>query len=236
MSDYKYEYTDFCWFKGNCTDESEVGCSSLCSRRSEFDYLINNSGIPDGMLDKQILYPESIDLPIFEELGNIKNNIESFVEDGEFLYLWSKKTGNSKSSWVIKMLKTYLAMIHIGNNFKDRAYFVYTPSLLLLSKQFDNPEREKLLKKLLTVDLVVLDDIGAVASGNYDKTIISDIVNTRYNNKLCTLFTSNLSDEDLAKSLDARIADRVLSGIVLKLQGSSRRESRTSYTPKGAKG
>ena len=66
-------------------------------------------------------------------------------------------------------------------------------------------------------------------------TILSSIIDCRYSHKKATLFTSNLSVEQLAQSVGARLADRIASDIVIELKGSSRREYTSEYIPKGDK-
>lgn len=226
--DFEYRYTEDCIFKGSCPRQDRIGCSTDCSIQPEFYYLLHNSNIPEQYKKAITLYPSSVDIDTFNTLAEIKGDVENFVKDGRFLYLWGKPPGNAKSSWVCKIMKTYLAVVCIGNSFKDRAWFEYVPSFLLLAKEFENEQRELHIEALLKRELVILDDIGAVYNTQYDITVLSNIINTRYSNGLATMITSNLSPADMDKSL-ARLTDRMCSDIVLEIKGKGRRKSVSTY-------
>ena len=151
------------------------------------------------------------------------------VDNPSHLYLTDNMIVTHNTEWACKLLKTYLAVICIGNGFKDRARFIYVPSLLLLAKEFNDDSRQTTLDMLNTLDLVILDDIGAVQNSNYDLTILSDIIDTRYRNGLSTVYTSNLSPTSLEQSIGSRLKDRICSDIVIELKGSSHRRGTNTY-------
>ena len=158
-----------------------------------------------------------------------------YIDSPTHIYLTDNLIPTHNTTWTIKILKTYLAMMCIGNGFKPRAWFEYSPTFTLLTKEFDNENRQEHIDNLRERDLVIIDDIGSVNSSNYDLTILSSIIDYRYSHKKATLFTSNLSVEQLAASVGARLADRIASDIVIELKGSSRREYTSEYIPKGDK-
>lgn len=227
--DYTYKYNSDCILKDTCPRHQKVGCDAGCTIQPEFMYLYETSGIPKNMMQKTTLYPAKRDNESFCTLKDIQLDIDNFVEDGRILYLWSNNCGSGKTAWACKLLKTYLAVICIGNSFKDRARFIYVPSLLLLAKEFNDDSRQTILDMLNTLDLVILDDIGAVQNSNYDLTILSDIIDTRYRNGLSTIFTSNLSPTNLEQSIGSRLKDRICSDIVIELKGSSHRRGTNTY-------
>lgn len=148
------------------------------------------------------------------------------------LYITNDYIVTHNTVWGVKLLKTFLAVSSLGNNFKDRAFFEYVPSLMLLAKEFNSSNRAEHIKALTDRDLVILDDIGAVNSSNYDLTVLSDIIDSRYRAGKATIFTSNLSPETLKNSLGARLADRVCSDLVLEFKGGGRRNSTSTYERK----
>ena len=226
---YDYVYNEDCILKEACPRKKKIGCDKHCTIQPEFMYLFETSNIPHDMKAKKILYPSDIDIPSFETMKSIQLDIEHFVGEGRILYLWSKQPGVAKTTMACKLLKTYLAVVCIGNGFRDRAYFAYVPSLLLLAKEFKDENRSTTLEALNTLDLVVLDDIGAVQNSNYDLTILSNIIDTRYRNGKSTIYTSNLSPSNLKDVIGTRLADRVCSDIVLELKGRSRRRGTNTY-------
>lgn len=223
-----------CVFKGNCPKERRDGCTKHCNIYQEFEYLINSSNIPDEYKEKKVLYPQQVDYGSFVTLKKIQQDITSFVASGRTLYLWSNNLGNGKTSFAVKMLKTFLAMRCIGNRFADLAYFIYTPTFLLDMKNFkQEEERENLINAVMNRELVVVDDLGAVQGSQYDLTTLSTLIDRRYSNRLSTIYTSNLSISALSSCIGSRLADRIASDIVIELKGSSRRSYTNTYQPKG---
>ncbi len=232
---YDYVYTDKCMFKGHCPRESKQGCDVSCPIQPEFYFLLDSSNVPKKYLGQTVLYPTDNDVEAFITLRNIKEDIENFVLDGRTLYLWSKAAGTGKTSMACKMLKSYLAYICIGNGFQERAYFSYIPTMLLTMKDFDHREqRQELVDILKTRELVVLDDIGAVKNTEYDRILLSDIINTRYNNQLATIYTSNISPQELSVVVEPRLGDRMCSDLVIEITGNGRRKYTKDY--KGGNG
>lgn len=206
-------------------------CDKICNLRMEFDYLVEASDIPIGFREPKKLFPEECDLEAFITLDKIKKDIVNFVNDGRFLYLWSTTTGVGKSQFVCKMVMTYLAMVANYNGFNENngALFCYVPELILKTTDFKDDNREEYLKSLCERKLVVFDDIGAVSAGRFAETNLSSIIDMRYRNKLATIFTSNLTEYELETTLGARIADRILSDVVINLRGSGRRTNTNTY-------
>jgi hypothetical protein len=224
---WEYRYSEDCLLKGNCPKR----CNPSCTIQPELYYLLENSNIPELYKKPKLLYPAPEDFNAFTTLSEIKKDAEYFVKEGRFLYIWGAYSGCGKSEWSCKILQTYLAIMCTGNGFKDRGWFEYIPSFLLLAKNFEDKEkRQEHINNLLNRDLVVLDDIGAVRNTQYDITVLSDIINTRYSKRLATIFTSNVAPTDL--DIDQRLVNRLESDIVIEIKGKSRRESTSNYKRK----
>lgn len=229
MDDYKFKFEDNCWFKGNCTKEKSEGCSSLCSRYMEMHYLINTSNIPKKLRGINKLKPIPEDMETFKQLNKIKIDINNFVNNGDNLYLWGSSCGSGKTTWAVKLMQAFMASIHHGNQFRDRCMFCYVPTLLVNMKNFADDDRFSILEKLSTVDLVVIDDIGSVATSNFDLTNLASLIDRRYSNNLSTIYTSNLSPDELETKVDVRISDRVLAGYSMQITSNSFRGKGSVY-------
>lgn len=226
---YEYIFNNDCWFKGFCEREKNVGCDSGCPSYIEMHYLMNTSNIPERYKGIQKLVPQNCDYETFKNLGKIKSDIINFVKSGEFLYIHGN-LGTGKSAWAIKLMQAYIGNIHIGNQFQDRCWFDYIPSINVKLKDFtQDDKRAELLKALHERDLVILDDIGMLASTNFDATNIASVINYRYSNKKTTIFTSNVQPDDLIKNVDVRLVDRILSGYVMELKGIGLRGKGGTY-------
>ena len=225
MAERTYEN---CWFKANCNKE----CNMACGTFNEFKYLLDNSGIPEMYKEPKKLYPEKIDLEAFKTLAKIKSDIENFVDSNRQLYLWSKNCGNGKTAMTCKILLTYMALISTGNGFNldNGVYFCYVPDLITLTTSFENKDRDTILRAIMTRKVVVLDDIGSANSkSDFVATTLSQIIDTRYRNNLATIYTSNLSEDELSNHYGSRIADRILSDISIELKGKGRRTTTHTY-------
>ncbi|HXG88682.1 MAG TPA: ATP-binding protein [Vicinamibacterales bacterium] len=79
-----------------------------------------------------------------------------------------------------------------------RGYFFETRELLRLVRDTYNRSVEEtemeILKPLLEADLLVLDDLGAERTSEWVQETLGLVVNTRYNARRPTIFTSNLVD------------------------------------------
>lgn len=87
-----------------------------------------------------------------------------------------------------------------------RGYFFETRELLRLVRDTYNHAVEEtemdVLKPVLEADILVLDDLGAEKSSDWVQETLGLVVNTRYNARRATVFTSNL--RDLSDSTDPR--------------------------------
>ena len=97
--------------------------------------------------------------------------------------------------------KTYLAACACNSHAQKKEYvsFVHMPnfSQKMLSLM-GNGEYEKYFKRVQKADFLVLDDIGAEVTNAWVRDVILlPILMYRYDHKLCTWFTSNLSLDSL---------------------------------------
>jgi DNA replication protein DnaC len=99
-----------------------------------------------------------------------------------------------------------------------RGIFYDTRDLLRIIRSTYDPSIRttelEILRPVMTADLLVLDDLGAEKTSEWVEETMNLIVNTRYNEKRLTLFTSNYKDipeNDDPNSLLFRIGHRMRS-------------------------
>lgn len=142
---------------------------------------------------------------------------------GKCLYLWSKTPGSGKTLLACSLARTVM----VGRDLSVR--FVTAPDYMDLvvesyKRERGSEDRSEIYK---TCDLLILDDIGAQKSGEWQGQEMFKAINTRLNNRLLTLYTSNSKPEDL--NLDERTIDRIIrSAMVLQMPEESirRKEAR----------
>lgn len=223
-----------CLLKNACKYADTEECNPNCIIHKEFYYLLESSNIPKNYWENKPLYPSEQDLEAFETLNMIKEDIDVFTKSGRFLYIYGTQ-GNSKTSWSIKILKSFLASRCIGNRFSNIAYFAYLPVLVMQSKKFeDMDELNNVMEAVTTRELIVIDDVATTTKvSEYDMAVLHTIINTRYSEGLATIMTSNIDPDKLNRYYDSRLVDRMLSDLAIEIKGGSRREYTNEYRRKG---
>ena len=119
--------------------------------------------------------------------------------------------GVGKTHLAVAALRAALAR---GNH----GLFFEVSDLLRLIRSTYNPVTRTaemdVLQPLLTTQLLVLDDLGKEKTSEWVEETMTFIVNSRYNQRLTTIFTSNYEDNpdlDALDSLRVRVGSRVYS-------------------------
>lgn len=134
--------------------------------------------------------------------------------------------------------KTHLAVALLKATIRRtgaRGVFFETRELLKLVRDTYNSGREAteldVLRPALEADLLVLDDLGAEKKSEWVDETIGLVVNTRYNEKRVTVFTTNLDDSanteptSFAYHLGLRTRSRLLEMCEwLRIEGVDTRE------------
>lgn len=127
--------------------------------------------------------------------------------------------GTGKTHLLVGILKN---INELSSN--KRCLFVSVPKLLSnIKKSFNDPTELKgeayYMKLLSDADVLGLDDIGAELSMNTNKQATDFTINTLYNvlnarEGKSTLFTSNLTIEQLSTIMDERIISRIKTNVI----------------------
>jgi DNA replication protein DnaC len=135
--------------------------------------------------------------------------------------------------------KTHLAVAvlkHVIQATGARGIFYDTRDLLRVIRSTYDPSIRttelEVLRPVMTADLLVLDDLGAEKTSEWVEETMNLIVNTRYNERRLTIFTSNypdIPDDTDPNSLLFRIGSRMRSRLhemceFLALDGADYRE------------
>lgn len=73
-----------------------------------------------------------------------------------------------------------------------------------------NGTEDKVLDELTSVDLLVLDDIGAEKTTDWALDRLYTVIDSRYRHMRPTIYTTNLSLDELETKVGGRIVDRIL--------------------------
>ena len=117
--------------------------------------------------------------------------------------------------------KTHLAAA-IANYLIERrrpAYFVVVPDLLDHLRSTYSPDSkvpyDELFETIRTAPLLILDDLGAHSSTPWAEEKLYQLVNYRYNHRLPSVVTTNLSIDELDQRIASRFADLKVSTLCL---------------------
>jgi DNA replication protein DnaC len=225
-----YEYIfdkDKCWYVNVCSKYNTAECNPGCIRYMEMDYLMQNSGIPRNRQYAVSLIPSKPDVNSFIALKDIKDDMVEFVKNGESVYIYSDNFGNGKTTWAIKLMQQFFDDIWAGNGFRCRGIFIHVPTFITKIKEGisrKDEDFETLKSRLMTVDLVIWDDIAATKLSDYDHTNLLTYIDQRKLNQLSNIYTGNLGYKDLQDALGNRLASRVWNDSTpIRFVGADRR-------------
>ena len=181
----------------------------------------------------------------------VKTLKRDFVTDGaqklddepiKNLYLWSDVKGNGKTSTAAALLNEYMflswkASVVFKSSMKvPPAYFMEVNSFQTLYNKFsrngiareiaEETSREyyDIMEIASTAPLVVMDDIATRSATEAFRADLHDVINKRMVNGLPTIYTSNISINELEHVFDERLANRIHNNsVVLEFGGNTHR-------------
>lgn len=87
--------------------------------------------------------------------------------------------------------------------------------------------RSPVLAELLSVDVLVLDDVGQQALSEWSAGRLYQVLNRRWLDELPSVVTSNVAPENLSDAIGPRSFSRLVGGaVVLRIAGDDRRRAR----------
>ena len=223
----KYDFTpNNCWYNNVCSDSQTENCTIYCIRFGQMKHMIESSCMPKTLCYPIKLSPAVADLQAFKQLDNIRKNIVEFVTNGQNLYIFSAFTGNGKTTWSAKLMLKYFESVWQNNCYKERGLFISTTNLLLQARMFGyrDDKTQSLLHKIMSIDLVIWDDIGVGQLTAQDLDLLYSLIDHRTKNGLSNIFTGNLGGDNLKQIIGERLYSRVwTNSTVVEFVGNDRR-------------
>lgn len=148
------------------------------------------------------------------------DNFRKWQGKNKGIYLWSRTAGSGKTFLACCVAKS--VMLRYGIQMK----FITAPDYINLIGEYYKKEPGAMdpTKVFKECELLVLDDLGAQKSGEFQDQEIFRLINTRLNKGLITIFTSNIAIKDL--KLEERTKSRVMkTTIELRLPEESIRDA-----------
>lgn len=123
--------------------------------------------------------------------------------------------------------KTHIAMA-VKKILQDKADYTTIKGIVdtikrTWAKDADNFDF-RMVEKLRKTPLLIIDEVGVQYGSESERIELFDVINSRWNDVLPTLFISNHNRKNIEKILGQRITDRLFGGArIFELTGKSKR-------------
>lgn len=224
-----------CWLQDTCKKfKRDSSCSTndtFCIKQFKLDKLYDLSLLSDKQKKHIKLWAEAngTDRKEFTKLKEIEENIDSFVKNGNNLYLYSHTCGNGKTAWSTRLIQSYLENNWYNCDLKCIALFIHVPKYLLAIKQNISEKSEYvefINKNIFSADVVVFDEIATKIATPFEHENLLNIINNRITDGKSNIYTSNLSPVELKENLGERLFSRIISlSQIIELKGKDKRGS-----------
>lgn len=183
-------------------------------KQHKLNYIYNYSYIP---VNKRKHTPlrideDGTDRDEFITLCTIEKDINSFVANGDNLFIHSVQCGNGKTSWALRLMNTFFTNIVDTSGFRCRGLFINVPQFLLALKDNISVKSEYITdikENVLKADLIIWDDIGTKSLTPYESENLIAMIDARMNLGKSNIFTSNLTNDELKVYIGDRLASRI---------------------------
>lgn len=233
--------------KGGCAD-----CTATCAHRIALNGLngkggrIGASGIPQDYRHLTLANSpaKAGQAEIYRQLAlyiaTFERQFDADSERIKSLYLWSANPGTGKTTTAAMLALEYIAANYVGS-LKRSVQPAQRPAIFLdvnawqtdynlAAMTNDDAGMARVtatMRKCMAADFLVMDDCGIRSVSESFKSLVHAIINHRTTNGLPTIYTSNLSLDEMATVFDARLADRMRDQcLTLLFTGESQRGRR----------
>lgn len=170
--------------------------------------------------------------------GTIRN-----VEKGAGLFAWSREKGVGKTTLATAILGEYIVTRTLDIVWNQRkpvagllAYYVHMPTYMQNVKDMFKDDRDvaaraaakvaKTQDSIRRAELVLFDEVGGESPTDATRERLRAIFDEKYREERAYIVTSNVPVNELAVTLDERVADRMRDLTELTFGGKSKRGQR----------
>lgn len=216
---YKATVYDYGW-------PEELEYAKKCPKCSGRQRMNDRTGVPDDYYEADLYKFDfeayTCDLSNMKKLiWNMFNDFDKWRDNGKGLYLWSKTPGSGKTFLSCCIAKSIMLKYDI------QMRFVTAPDYINLvgdsyKRERGEADQSKIYREC---PLLVFDDIGTQIDKDWQRQEIFRLINSRMENGGVTIYTSNMSAENL--NVDDRSKDRIIkTSVVLQMPEESIRRKK----------
>ena len=205
------------------------GVEQFCIKLFKINSLQDNALLTDRQKQhiKLVLDEDGSDREAYTRLKEIETNIESFISNGNNLYIYSATTGNGKSSFATRMLNAHIDNIWYKAELVCKCLFISCPKLLISLKENIskvNEYAEYIKENVQNADLVVWDDVATKGFTTFEMENMLNMIENRNLANKSNIYTSNLIGEELREAIGDRLYSRILNNSeIITLVGADKR-------------
>ena len=219
-----------CYLSSSCKLDTcnYIKADDVCIRFFKIDFLFEKALLSEyNKKDiRLVLDQDGTDRNEYEKLSDIQKSIKKWVQSGNNLYLCSSIPGNGKTSWAIKLLKSYILSIWPESSLECKALFINVPKFLIeLKSNISKKSKyvEYINDNVLDADIVIWDDIATKSATEFEHEHLLSLIDNRLFNKKSNIFTSNILPSNLSILIGDRLASRINSSMVIEFKGKDKR-------------
>lgn len=190
-------------------------CSCGLRKKEHLQKMLSFANIPDAFMDMSLdtfrkdvyRYEESKEIieVNYKAITWWLSEIERMKKDGMGLYLYSNCKGSGKTRMAASIANELIHKYDMSVKFATSVHIIN--EIKASWDKEDGMSEHKLLEELSYAEVLVIDDFGIETVRDWIGEKIYQIINQRYINKRITIFTSNLSIDEL--QYDDRITNRI---------------------------
>lgn len=205
-----------CYLTQNCKKfkmgQCDMNNGDLCPKYFKIDTLYNNALLSEKQRSPIQLMCEECDVHAYERLSQIQNNVLYHVSNGDNFFIYSNTTGNGKTEWALKIIKSFINKIWYGTDLECKVLFVSVPKYLIALKENITQKSdyvEYIKKNIFKASIVIWDDIGTKSGTPFEIENLFTLIDGRINENKMNIYTANMTPQQLSECLGARLASRI---------------------------
>ena len=191
---------------------ANVYCTKLFKLNSLYDEALLSETL--RIRKPLVLDDDNSDYDAFNRLAEIESGIGTYVKEGNNLFIFSNNVGNGKTSWAIRLLQAYLEKIWVTSDIRCRGLFINVPKFFLSLKDNISNQNDYIAhikEHVLKTDIVVWDEVGTKSLTSFEFENLLSLIDSRINNGLSNIYTSNLYGSQLQQNIGDRLYSRIVN-------------------------